>query len=54
MKNSIAVLRVSLGLAVWFLITMAFSRILVHKLPEGIPDIVMLILSSMIVPYTKE
>lgn len=51
-KNSIAVLRVSLGLAVWFLITMAFSRILVHKLPEGVPGIVMLILSSMIVPYT--
>ena len=51
-KNSIAVLRVTLGLAVWFLITMAFSRILVHKLPEGIPDIVILILSSMIVPYT--
>ena len=51
-KNSIVVLRVTLGLAVWFLVTMAFSKIFAPRLTEGTPDIVMLILKSMVVPYT--
>ena len=51
-KNRITVLRVALGLAAWFFITMTFSKILAPRLPERIPNIVMLILGTMIVPYT--
>ncbi|MCR5769615.1 MAG: CPBP family intramembrane metalloprotease [Butyrivibrio sp.] len=52
-KNSIVVvLRAALGFAVWFLITIGFTKILGPRLPKRIPEIITLIVETMIIPYT--
>ncbi len=52
-KNSITVvLRLTLGLAVWFMSIMIFSRWLEPMIFAGVSDNIRLIVSKMIFPYT--
>lgn len=52
-KNKIIViLRIILGLAGWFIITIGFAGLVEPDLMGKIPDILRLILGRMIVPYT--
>ena len=51
-KNSVVVLRVTLGMALWFLITMGFAMWLEPRLFAGFPETIRLILKQMLVPYT--
>ena len=52
-KNSInVVIRVAMGLLLWFAVTMAFSKLVVPILPVNMPEVIKLVLAQMVVPYT--